>query len=411
MLKTVVAILFLVLGFSEASARQITIATWNLGWHMDVGTVQRWIDACSKTYLQDTASGRWNPSNDPLAKSGWEVPNTFSINGWDAANLPVCNVYSYRGSAVRVNLEAYRSRQERIANFLSQSVPADIIAFQEVSGEQAVREILPGGGADYEVCGFAGYKVQRLVIAWKKSLGTSVSCNVEDPLSLPGNPDDKRPRPGLALTLNVGSSTMKVLNVHLKSSCVSPFDGGALEGGNDNCKILQQQVDPIESWVERESSGEAKVVLLGDFNRNLWHELRDQRPVRTDGSALSGARPAGALTRSLLEEISDGQPAASHLQMVEEKCQTNEIGTMLCTLSEIRDLDTAESTLLASQNYLGCRNPVGLDHVLVGPGVKTNGPAEHVTLRGLGTTRQKDDGIDQVLAISDHCPLLARLDM
>lgn len=31
MLKTVVAILFLLLGFSEASARQVTIATWNLG--------------------------------------------------------------------------------------------------------------------------------------------------------------------------------------------------------------------------------------------------------------------------------------------------------------------------------------------------------------------------------------------
>ncbi len=300
MLKTVVAILFLALGFSEASARQVTIATWNLGWHMDLGTVKRWSDACSKTYLEDTASGRWNLSNDPLAKTGWEVPNTFSINGWDVANLPVCNVYSYRGSTVRVNLDAYRKRQERIANFLSQSVPADIIAFQEVSGEQAVQEILPGGGADYELCGFTGYKVQRLVIAWKKSLGTSVSCNVEDALSLPGNPDEKRPRPGLALTLNLGGPTIKVLNVHLKSSCVSPFDGGLLEGGNDNCEILQQQVDPVENWVERESSGGAKVVLLGDFNRNLWHELRDQRAVRTDGSASSTSRPAGALTRSLL---------------------------------------------------------------------------------------------------------------
>ncbi len=74
---------------------------------MDIATVQRWIDACSKTYLEDTATHRWNPSNDPLAKPGWEVPNTFSINGWDAANLPVCNVYSYRGSTVRVNLDAY----------------------------------------------------------------------------------------------------------------------------------------------------------------------------------------------------------------------------------------------------------------------------------------------------------------
>ncbi|CAN7415635.1 hypothetical protein [Rhizobium sp. LjRoot258] len=97
------------------------------------------------------------------------------------------------------------------------------------------------------------------------------------------------------------------------------------------------------------------------------------------------------------------------MKIVDERCQTNEIGTALCTISELRDLDTAESALLASQNYLGCRNPVGLDHILIGPGLEASAPAEHVTIRRLGATRQKDDGTDQVLAISDHCPLLARL--
>ncbi len=410
MLKIVAAILFLLFGASEASAREVTVATWNLGWHMDLVTVQRWIDACSKTYLKDSNTGRWHVSTDPQATAGWDVSSTFDIENWDIVNLPVCNVYVYRG-VVRVDLEAYRKRQEQIANFISRSVPADVIAFQEVSGEQAVNEVLPSGGADYELCGFAGYKVQRLVIAWKKTLGTKVSCNVEDALSLPGNPDDKRPRPGLSLTLNVDGAKLRVLDVHLKSSCVSPFDNGKLEGGRSDCVTLQQQIDPIESWVERETGDGAKVVLLGDFNRNLWHELRDQRPVRTDNSAPTSPRTSGVLSRSLLEEVSDGQPVASTLQVVEEHCQTNEIGTLLCTLSEIRDLDTGESTLLASQNYLGCRNPVGLDHVLIGPGIQTAEPGEHVTIRGLGVTRQKDDGSDQVLAISDHCPLLARLSL
>ncbi|MGR9203989.1 endonuclease/exonuclease/phosphatase family protein [Rhizobium leguminosarum] len=410
MLKIVAAILFLFVGVFEASAREVTIATWNLGWHMDLATVQRWIDACGKSYLEDGNTGRWHASTDPQAKAGWDVPNTFDIDNWDSVNLPVCNVFFYK-KVVRVNVDAYRKRQEQIANFISRSLPADIIAFQEVSGEQAVREILPMGGADYELCGFTGYKVQRLVIAWKKSLGTKMSCNVEDALSLPANPSEKRPRPGLSLTLNMNGATVRLLDVHLKSSCVSPFDNGKLEGGSSDCMTLQQQIDPIESWLERETGDGAKVVLLGDFNRNLWHELRDQRPVRTDNSAPTGPRTSGALSRSLLEEVSDGQPAASTLQVVEEHCQTNEIGTLLCTLSEIRDLDTAESALLASQNYLGCRNPVGLDHVLIGPGIQTAAPGEHVTIRGLGSTRQKDDGSDQVLAISDHCPLLARLNL
>jgi hypothetical protein len=168
-----VAIFAIFLISSEASARQVTVATWNLGWHMDIGTAQAWIDACSKTYQKD-ASGRWVPSTASGSLTGWEVPNTFDIESWDTAALPVCDVYFYRG-VVRVNVDAYRKRQEQIANFISRSVPADIIAFQEVSGEQAVKEILPGAGADYDLCGFSGYKVQRLVIAWKKSLGTKVS--------------------------------------------------------------------------------------------------------------------------------------------------------------------------------------------------------------------------------------------
>lgn len=292
-----VAALTLVLISSSLSARQIAIATWNLGWHMDVATVQRWIDACGAKYIEDSGSGRWVPSNASDATEGWDVPNTFDIENWDTSSLPVCNVYFYRG-VVRVKMDAYKKRQEQIANFISRSIPADVIAFQEVSGEQAVKEILPGGGAEYDLCGFTGYKVQRLVIAWKKSLGTKVSCNVEDALSLPANPDNKRPRPGLSLTLNVGGGTLRILDVHLKSSCVSPFDNGKLEGGSDDCKTLQQQIDPIESWVERETSDGAKIVLLGDFNRNLWHELRDQAPVRTDGSAATGPRSAGVLSRS-----------------------------------------------------------------------------------------------------------------
>ncbi|ULR42453.1 MULTISPECIES: hypothetical protein [Rhizobium] len=77
------------------------------------------------------------------------------------------------------------------------------------------------------------------------------------------------------------------MDVHLKSSCVSPFDGGNLEESGNHCMILQQQIDPLESWIERSAADGARIVLLGDFNRNLWHELRDQRPARTGASGTS----------------------------------------------------------------------------------------------------------------------------
>ncbi|WP_323995594.1 hypothetical protein [Rhizobium mulingense] len=79
--------------------------------------------------------------------------------------------------------------------------------------------------------------------------------------------------------------------------------------------ILQQQIDPLESWIERAAAEGAKIVLLGDFNRNLWHELRDQRPARTDATGTSSPRPAGVLSRSLIEEVADGQPADANLRI------------------------------------------------------------------------------------------------
>lgn len=408
MIRYLAACLFALFGSTAALASQVSIATWNLGWHMDLETSEHWINECSKNYVEDPATGKFKPSQEAGFKPGWDI-DAFKIDGWDVSRLPVCNVY-FAGGSVRVNLEAYRKRQEQIANFISRSVPADIIAFQEVSGEQAIREVLPNGGADYDLCPVTGYKVQRLVIAWKTTLGEKVSCAIEDALSLPSNPDDKRPRPGLALTLKIDGKLLRIMDVHLKSSCVSPFDGGNLEGSSKDCMILQQQIDPLESWIEGAVADGAKIVLLGDFNRNLWHELRDQRPARTDASGTSSPRPEGVLSRSLIEEVADGQPAAANLKILDEHCQIGDAGQALCTQAEIRDLTTPETQLLASENYLGCRNPVGLDHILVGPGINSDGPAEHLSIGNFGGNKAgTPNGKDQSLAISDHCPMIARL--
>jgi endonuclease/exonuclease/phosphatase family metal-dependent hydrolase len=397
---------------SSPSAREISVATWNLGWHMDIESAKAWIAECNKTYIEDaTTPNKWIPSTAPEAQQAWDI-DVFKIDGWDTARFPVCNVY-FAGDAVRVTEASYRKRQQDIRSFILQSVPADIIAFQEVSGEQAVKEILPDAGRDYELCGFTSperYKVQRLVVAWKRSLGTRVSCVTEDALHLPNNPVKDQPRPGLSLALKIDGVTLRVLTVHLKSSCVSPFQkSGILTGGGDACPILQQQIDPLEQWVEKESGNGSKVILLGDFNRNLWHELRDQALVRTDGSSPAGPRAAGSLSRSILKEVVDGVPLESSLTMLNEECPIGEIGKLLCLQSEIRPLTSGERDLLGSREYLGCRNPVTLDHILVGQGVKSENGASHVSIGGLGGTRKGINGGEATLAISDHCPMMARV--
>ncbi|WP_245443571.1 hypothetical protein [Rhizobium phaseoli] len=148
-------------------------------------------------------TGKFKASQEAGFKPGWDI-DAFKIEGWDVSRLPVCNVY-FAGGTVRVNFEAYRNRQEQIANFIARSIPADIIAFQEVSGEQSVREVLPNGGSDYDFCPVTGYKVQRLVIAWKKRWAKRSPVPSKRRLAFPPTPMTS----GRALVLRSRSRSME----------------------------------------------------------------------------------------------------------------------------------------------------------------------------------------------------------
>ncbi|MER8548852.1 endonuclease/exonuclease/phosphatase family protein [Mesorhizobium sp. M0208] len=396
-----------------AAARDISIATWNLGWHMDRATVTDWIEACTATYELDPATKRYRPSTQIGAQFGWDI-NAFDIEGWDAARFPVCDVYGANKqgvgfATVRVTLAAYEQRRTQIQNFIANSVPADIIAFQEVSGKEAVLEVLPNGAADWEVCSFTTFKVQRLAIAWKRSLGSQIACATEDPLTLKDvRPPKDQPRPGLSLAIDIGGTRLQVLNVHLKSSCVSPIGGNPLAGDASACQILHDQIVPLETWIDRETAVTDKTILLGDFNRNLWHELEDSRAVRSDGSDPTTPLPAGVRVSSLFEEVIDGKPASSAFTMLKELCPLNEVGKLLCGMGETRALDTPEVDVLRFHNYLGCRNPIGLDHILLGPGLVPRGDATHTSIGRLGGSRHPNkDNPEPLLGIADHCPLIA----
>ncbi len=183
-----------------------------------------------------------------------------------------------------------------------------------------------------------------------------------------------------------------------------------MTGDGDHCPILQQQIDPLERWVENETANGAKVVLLGDFNRNFWHELRDQSLVRTDGSSPASKREGGVLTRSILKEIVDGDPLDSTLEMLPEECPIGPIGKQLCNESEARPITAAERDFLGSRDNLGCRNPVGLDHILVGHGITSKEGAVHISIGSKGGNRQpQGESNDPTLAMSDHCPMMAKI--
>lgn len=405
----------LLVGLTDgAHARDLTVATWNLGWHLSQAEAQAWIRDCGQPFAFNQSSGLFEPSTTGATKPGWELKwGRDAKIKWDIAQKPPCDVFQTDfHKIVPVTEVAYQKRAQQIRDFIGANLDADILAFQEVSGETAVREVLPNNGADFEICSFDGFKVQRLAIAWKRALGTSSDCMVEKPLSLPLLGPTDQVRPGLSMTLQIDGKPLRILTVHLKSSCVSPLEErGKLDGGGNACPILQQQISPLEAWLEARSSG-ISVIVMGDFNRHLSHEKNKIMPsaIRSDGSDPVSPLPAGVLVRSLYGEVNDGAPADSALTHLEPECPVNAVAKQICERSKRELFDQDALKPLTRADSLGCRNPIGLDQMLISTSLTAAAPATKVAIGRLGGTRPASQNHpDPLLAISDHCPLKATL--
>lgn len=403
---------------AAAPAASYTVATWNLGWHLDSATATRWIAACSQRFAKSGSDGLWHP-DAAGPKTGWELKwgRNAKID-WDIARLPPCDVWQSRFKPVPVTEAALAKRRQQIAQVLAQQVNADVIAFQEVSSAQAVREVLPDGGRDYEVCSFESHKVQRLAFAWRRKVATLVgACEVYAPLALPDRPAKEQPRPGLSAALRINGRVTRFMTVHLKSSCVSPLEGGdaqrgRLDGEDPACQVLQSQLQPLEQWLTERSQGVDALVMLGDFNRNLSHEhsLPPGLLVRTRGLPTEPYQ-AGVKSANLWREVNDGEPPASRLTLLDTHCPATPETERLCAEGKTRRLENDELTALGRGDALGCRNPVGLDHITVRlPAGARAGSAEKVALGRLGQTKAANEKYPEpLLGVSDHCPLKAVL--
>jgi endonuclease/exonuclease/phosphatase family metal-dependent hydrolase len=412
MFKSLVAAIILLASTAALDARELKVATWNMGWHLSRSEAATWIGKCGAPFKLNRQTGLWEPAQS--GTQGWEL--TWGRDApidWDISTWPPCDVYKNPAfKIVPVTETAYGKRLDQLAAFVASKVQADIIAFQEVSGEQAVRDLLPSGGADYYVCSFSSHKVQRLAFAWKKELGSASECSVEPALGLPSLDPKDQVRPGLSLALNIDGATFRLLSVHLKSSCVSPLEPrGDLAGNEPACATLQQQVVPLERWIEQKSADTGRFIILGDFNRSLWHEKNASGAVRTDSSDPSEPLPSTAKVRNLFKEINDGKPITSTVTLLTETCPLNAASQAACAKAEnpasVDEWKSVTKTLTLVDN-LGCRNPVGLDHILIGQGLSSTDQAQKVALGKQGRALSANaTHPDPLLALSDHCPLTA----
>ena len=142
----------------------------------------------------------------------------------------------------------------------AQTLPADVIALQEIDGEAAAREIFP----DHAFCFTRRKNVQNVGFAIRK--GIRHRCNRDyRALGLPENDV----RWGADLTVEPGTpGEFRLLAVHLKASC----NRDPLTEDRDDCRILQRQVPVLEDWIDRRARERAAFGVVGDFNRRFDRE-------------------------------------------------------------------------------------------------------------------------------------------
>ena len=414
-----ISFLSLLAGLSgQSHAADLKLASWNLGWHLSQAEAKAWIAGCDATYALDQNKA-WIKSGKTDAQKGWKIdwrPRDADIKlPWDIEAMPPCGIYQDENrNVIPVTLAAFKKRGQEIAKVIHDMSP-DVIAFQEVSGVAAIKDVLGRSAGRYRVCSYPGYSVQRLAIAWKKNLGQSKGiCEVEPALSLPENGDTRRPRPGLRLALDINGKKTAFLNVHLKSSCVSPLEKseqqrGQLESEQRDCLILQQQIQPLENWVEQSAQNFDRYVVMGDFNRDLWHESESVKTLaaRVDDSSPQSPRKPEVRVRLLLAEVNDGLPAASAMTLVSANCNISDASAGLCKDAKQRRLSSPEMESLS--NEMGCSYPVALDHMLVSntwnAGDATQQAVKVAIAPGASSITTNDKGVATVtLSLSDHCP-------
>jgi endonuclease/exonuclease/phosphatase family metal-dependent hydrolase len=417
-------ILAAVLSFLPALglSQTVRVASWNLGWHVSAAEVPNWIDKCSRNFKKNPTSKRWDLASGDTAGTtvGWFIKESrANLEGVDLAKMPPCGVYQDGGfNGIAVTPGSYANRVRQLTSFMQSEVRPDVIAFQEVSGAAAVREALGATADQYNICSFDGqFKVQRLAFAWRKQFGEAMeACKVVTPVSLPQETAENQVRPALTVGLRLGGKLVRFMTVHLKSSCVSSLEKGKLDDSNQEaCALLQKQIRPLEAGVESLSGGAEHFVVLGDFNRNLWHELHEvagSEAVRSDGERqLTKPMAAGVLSKSLFKEVFDGEPGGP-VTLVPLTCTQDAAKQALCEAAKTRVLSKDENKLLSGFAALGCRNPIGLDHFVVSSSLSSKvKSAEKLSIGRMGGSKGPIEGKPEpLLAVSDHCPIVMTLD-
>lgn len=159
----------------------------------------------------------------------------------------------------------------------AERLAADVIAFQEVDGSEAAARVFDP--SQYQLHVAAQSDAQRTGFAIRKGVRLAVQPDYQ---AL----DVGQVRTGADIIVEFAGGRVRLLSVHLKSSC---FDDPPTSTKRD-CHKLFAQLPVLEAWIDARSREHMPAIVLGDFNRRLfgkpdepfWHELDDADPPDSD---------------------------------------------------------------------------------------------------------------------------------
>ena len=148
---------------------------------------------------------------------------------------------------------------------------ADIVAFQEVDGENNAAKVFDPRRYDIHIT--SETDIQRPGFAIRKGIRFQ---RHPDFAELDVIPNEVRTlRRGADISVETRTGTLRLLAVHLKSGCPD----GSVRGINRDCKLLFEQLPILKKWIKARVQENVPYALLGDFNRQFgyqepfWKEL------------------------------------------------------------------------------------------------------------------------------------------
>lgn len=146
----------------------------------------------------------------------------------------------------------------------AEKLQSDLIAFEEVDGPDAARQVFPP--QDYDLFFAPDPIIQQVGLAMRRDKGLTATLNPElTALNILQEGHHHPLRGGLDITIHHGDAHLRLLILHLKTGCWAQ----PLTSKKRACRLLYQQFHVIENWIlDRQDDG-TPFAILGDFNRRL----------------------------------------------------------------------------------------------------------------------------------------------